>query len=808
MSPPSRKGVGLIPKQTYGKRRSFKGQDGLASISTTEQPFDGRQPISLSPLKRRNSGLTAIPAIKRRVSGGGSGTLKPASAKSSSQQVSNTYDKLDDDRTAIRAPHELREAGQSHRFKDDIEYMLEGIRSTDRLRVRRTSSLDLARSMLNKDFVGLIGMHHYTPIIFEALYEDRDPDPQLHQEVVAIDGVIPFLSKGLEMEMDPMAIMLTGCLEISMVRIVRHSINLMMQALRLLVNITNDFEPCCESLAKVGLIQVLVQNFVQFYGRCRSYTPGHQDEEQNTSTVAHSNDTDMNSTDGDRQDDENGRQSRETGIENDANGWYDIVLLSAGLLINMLENNPARGEQVTDTAIGLECTSIGDCFLGECACEKSSESLERLVEIYNMEAVIGEMTENQVLAAYLALLIGCIIEGNPRHEMRLYRSVSGQTLLPMLELLQEFADIHQAVHMEHPKVDIHDTVELSTQPTQLESQQGPQSSSVSIGTPQLPYILHSSLYIHPSFDMSLTDVSDVEGWIQHLMQCKQLPEADIKRLCEKAREILMEESNVQPVRCPVTVCGDIHGQFHDLMELFRIGGNSPDTNYLFMGDYVDRGYYSVETVTLLVALKVRYKDRVTILRGNHESRQITQVYGFYDECLRKYGNANVWKAFTDLFDYLPLTALIEDQIFCLHGGLSPSIDSLDHIRSLDRIQEVPHEGPMCDLLWSDPDDRCGWGISPRGAGYTFGQDVSETFNHNNGLTLIARAHQLVMEGYNWCQDRNVVTIFSAPNYCYRCGNQAAIMEIDENLKYTFLQFDPAPRRGEPHVSRHVPDYFL
>jgi serine/threonine-protein phosphatase 2A catalytic subunit len=202
------------------------------------------------------------------------------------------------------------------------------------------------------------------------------------------------------------------------------------------------------------------------------------------------------------------------------------------------------------------------------------------------------------------------------------------------------------------------------------------------------------------------------------------------------------------------------------------------------GDYVDRGYYSVETVTLLVALKIRYPQRITILRGNHESRQITQVYGFYDECLRKYGNANVWKYFTDLFDYLPLTALIDNQIFCLHGGLSPSIDTLDNIRSLDRIQEVPHEGPMCDLLWSDPDDRCGWGISPRGAGYTFGQDISEAFNHNNGLTLVARAHQLVMEGYNWSQDRNVVTIFSAPNYCYRCGNQAAIMEIDEHLKYT------------------------
>jgi len=150
----------------------------------------------------------------------------------------------------------------------------------------------------------------------------------------------------------------------------------------------------------------------------------------------------------------------------------------------------------------------------------------------------------------------------------------------------------------------------------------------------------------------------LDDQIERLMQCKPLAEPEVRALCEKAKEILMEESNVQPVKSPVTICGDIHGQFHDLAELFRIGGKCPDTNYLFMGDYVDRGYYSVETVTLLVALKVRYPQRITILRGNHESRQITQVYGFYDECLRKYGNANVWKTFTDLFDYFPLTALV------------------------------------------------------------------------------------------------------------------------------------------------------
>jgi serine/threonine-protein phosphatase 2A catalytic subunit len=258
------------------------------------------------------------------------------------------------------------------------------------------------------------------------------------------------------------------------------------------------------------------------------------------------------------------------------------------------------------------------------------------------------------------------------------------------------------------------------------------------------------------------------------------------------------------------VCGDIHGQFYDLKELFRIGGYPPETNYLFLGDYVDRGFHSLETATLMLLYKVRYRDRITLLRGNHESRQITQVYGFYDECLRKYSSPNVWKAFVSAFDYLPLTALIENQIFCQHGGLSPTIDTLDNVRSLDRFQEIPHEGPMCDLLWSDPDDRTGWGISPRGAGYTFGADISEQFNHNNGLKLIARAHQLVMEGYNWCHDRNVVTIFSAPNYCYRCGNQGAIMEIDEHLKYTFLQFDPAPNQmvQEKDGPRKIPDYFL
>jgi len=301
--------------------------------------------------------------------------------------------------------------------------------------------------------------------------------------------------------------------------------------------------------------------------------------------------------------------------------------------------------------------------------------------------------------------------------------------------------------------------------------------------------------------------TDLDDWIERLSKGTVLSENEVRSLTKMAGDLLREESNVAMVEAPVTIVGDIHGQWHDLMELFCIGGAVPETNYLFLGDFVDRGFYSVETVSMVVALKARYPNRVHMIRGNHESRQITQVYGFYDECLRKYGSASVWRCFTDLFDYLPLSALVANTIFCPHAGLSPSIDTLDNIRELDRVQEVPHEGPICDLLWSDPDERCGWGISPRGAGYTFGQDITESFNQVNGTKAIARAHQLIMEGYQWMHDGKLVTVFSAPNYCYRCGNQAAIMEVDEHMNQLFQQYDPAPKQGEPH-KRGTPDYFL
>eukprot|EP00828_Plagiopyla_frontata_P044734 TRINITY_DN7404_c0_g1_i1.p1 TRINITY_DN7404_c0_g1~~TRINITY_DN7404_c0_g1_i1.p1 ORF type:complete len:206 (-),score=30.50 TRINITY_DN7404_c0_g1_i1:96-713(-) len=161
------------------------------------------------------------------------------------------------------------------------------------------------------------------------------------------------------------------------------------------------------------------------------------------------------------------------------------------------------------------------------------------------------------------------------------------------------------------------------------------------------------------------------------------------------------------------------------------------------------------------------------------------------------------------FQYLPLSATIDNQIFCMHGGLSPSIETLDQIKKLNRLQDVPHEGPICDLLWSDPDDsKKGWGISPRGAGWTWGPDITDKFLQANNLKQIARAHQLVMDGYNQNHNKKVITLFSCPNYCYRCGNQAAIMEIDENLNSNYIQYDPAPETDLPQVTRRVPEYFL
>lgn len=282
---------------------------------------------------------------------------------------------------------------------------------------------------------------------------------------------------------------------------------------------------------------------------------------------------------------------------------------------------------------------------------------------------------------------------------------------------------------------------------------------------------------------------DLDQCLSNLRQGKILTEKNLRQVCEKVKEIFLQEPNLTPVRSPCILVGDIHGQFYDFLELLRIGGEPPASNYVFMGDYVDRGHHSVETIQYLILLKLKYPSHITIIRGNHESRQVSFSYGLYEEINRKYGNSNPWHSLTDVFDHMPITAIVDGRIFCVHGGLSPKIKRLDQINTIERKIEIPHEGPFCDLMWSDPDDVEDWKLNHRGAGYLFGAQVVKEFNHINGLELVARAHQLVNEGFKyWYADENLVTVWSAPNYCYRCGNDASILKVEDDLSRNFVLF--------------------
>ncbi|KAJ8502063.1 hypothetical protein ONZ51_g137 [Trametes cubensis] len=276
---------------------------------------------------------------------------------------------------------------------------------------------------------------------------------------------------------------------------------------------------------------------------------------------------------------------------------------------------------------------------------------------------------------------------------------------------------------------------------------------------------------------------DPDKWLAQLMECQHLPEADMKVLCERVRSILLEESNIQPVSSPVTICGDIHGQFWDLLELLRKGGMVPETSYIFMARRLRRPW-TLQPGDRLITAGPEGKVRAP--------SPSSYLYVEIDECQQKYGSALVWKACCSVFDYLNLAAIIDGETLCVHGGLSPDIRTLDQIRVLSRAQEIPHEGAFCDLMWSDPDDVENWAVSPRGAGWLFGGSVTREFNHVNSLRLIARAHQLVQEGYKYMFDEQLVTVWSAPNYCYRCGNMASILTIREDGERSFTVYDAAP----------------
>uniref|UniRef100_A0A0K0G3R2 Serine/threonine-protein phosphatase n=1 Tax=Strongyloides venezuelensis TaxID=75913 RepID=A0A0K0G3R2_STRVS len=303
---------------------------------------------------------------------------------------------------------------------------------------------------------------------------------------------------------------------------------------------------------------------------------------------------------------------------------------------------------------------------------------------------------------------------------------------------------------------------------------------------------------------------DLDRWIADVEKCKYLVEKDMISLCNLVASRMERLPNILILSSPAIICGDIHGQFYDLMKLFETGGHVKDGKYVFLGDYVDRGYYSLETLTLLFLYFARYPDNIVLLRGNHESSRVSQQYGFYDECQRKYSNSYVWRHCVDVFNLLPIGALIDNDIFCVHGGLSPEIQYIDQLLTINRYEEVPMSGPLCDLLWSDPDEdlHSNYSVNTRGAGWLFGRKVVDKFCHNNDVTLICRSHQLVNEGFKLSFDGQLCTVWSAPNYCYRCGNKASILQINTVNGLNVMYFDAVENEHRVIPEKFVAPYFL
>ncbi|XP_054271147.1 serine/threonine-protein phosphatase alpha-2 isoform-like [Macrosteles quadrilineatus] len=302
---------------------------------------------------------------------------------------------------------------------------------------------------------------------------------------------------------------------------------------------------------------------------------------------------------------------------------------------------------------------------------------------------------------------------------------------------------------------------------------------------------------------------DINSIVERMLGARQLrsgrtviiADYEVRYIIAKSRKIFISQPMLLELDAPLKVCGDIHGQYDDLLRIFAVGGFPPNVNYLFLGDYVDRGQQSIETICLLMCYKIKYPENFFLLRGNHECASINRVYGFFDECKRKY-NLKLWKLFCECFNCMPVAAIIDEKIFCCHGGLSPDLKSMETIRQIGRPTEVPVQGLLCDLLWADPSDNVvGWGVSrDRGVSFTFGKEIVSRFLIKFDLDLIARAHQVAQDGYEFFANKQLVTIFSAPNYCGEFENAAAIMTVADDLTCSFQILRPPNYIKLPKIS--------
>eukprot|EP00958_Prasinococcus_capsulatus_P019287 scaffold2357_cov399-Prasinococcus_capsulatus_cf.AAC.21 len=290
-------------------------------------------------------------------------------------------------------------------------------------------------------------------------------------------------------------------------------------------------------------------------------------------------------------------------------------------------------------------------------------------------------------------------------------------------------------------------------------------------------------------------------FVMHMMQDfkdeKRLHRRYCFRLLEICQEILDKLPPLVYADFPeggqFTVCGDIHGQYYDLMNIFALNGLPSEENpYLFNGDFVDRGSFSTECIFTLIAFKCLYPNHFHMTRGNHETINMNKIYGFDGEVRGKYSE-ELAKAFPRFFCSLPLSIIINRKAMVVHGGLfSKDGVKLSDIEKIDRFREPPDEGLMCELLWSDPQPQPGRAPSKRGVGVGFGPDVTANFLADNDLDLLIRSHEVKEEGYEVTHNGKCITVFSAPNYCDQMGNQGAYIRFEHDMKPQFHQFEAVP----------------
>jgi diadenosine tetraphosphatase ApaH/serine/threonine PP2A family protein phosphatase len=286
-----------------------------------------------------------------------------------------------------------------------------------------------------------------------------------------------------------------------------------------------------------------------------------------------------------------------------------------------------------------------------------------------------------------------------------------------------------------------------------------------------------------------------------------LTPALISSLLDEAFPLLSTSKAIISVSSPVVIVGDLHGSMLDLLRVFQAFSDPPKSKFLFLGDYVDRGLYSIPVICVLLAYLVQYPTHIYVLRGNHEFSHINRVYGFRDDFIRQFGSDDLWNRFQDLFAFFPLAAIVHESIFCVHGGLSPSLNTLKDLEDLE--MPIPNylACPMVsDLVWSDPNDRCqGFRANSRGSGQMFGPDVIETFLKVNGLKLLIRAHQCVMPGYQIFANMMGVTVFSSSNYCNLRPNKCGVVHLKEDNEISFFALDSESDLGSfPRVIHWLP----